>query len=622
MRIEWIHIRNFRYIRDLEIRDVENALILVGQNNVGKTAVLNALCAVGGQYEISPSDFNEKKQNVEIDLALRITEEDLELLHRQRKVSSYRRMEIWKREFRKKLPSYRDGVLTFSFSANYQGRIRLNDGYHKNNPVINEVFPKIYYVDSQRDLEKLQDTFLSFMEDDLLNQMRSDCCLFERSKKCRHCFSCIGLITQKTPAMLNAFETQKLLEYKLYQMNLDTFSEKVNENFRRNGGAAGDILYELTCNTDRIFQVNAYFKPRGPQEQEPVAALGKGMRSIYLLSLLEAYIQDEERIPGLILMENPEIFLHPSLQKKSSEILYRLSTKSQVIFTTHSPNLLFQFHSRQIRQMVLDSEGYSVIRENTNLTGILDDLGFSAGDFLNVSFVFIVEGKQDKSRLPLLLEKYYSEIFDQDGNLSRVSIISTNSCTNIKTYANLKYMNQTYLRENFLMIRDGDGKDPRELADSLCRYYEKRSQEDVDRLPRVTRDNVLILKYYSFENYFLDPDVMTEIGVVGSAEEFYEILFEKWKEYLHRLQSGRHLTEVLGHSLDSVQDVKDHMEEIRIYLRGHNLYDLFYGRFRKNEKEILKAYIQAAPRETFQDILDAVDRFVYFENRKKIRKDL
>lgn len=617
MRIERLHIRNFRFIRDLEIRDIENALILVGKNNVGKTAVLNAICAAGGQYEIAMSDFNEKKQNVEIDISLRITEEDLKILHRQRKVSSYRRPEIWMREFQKKLPSYRDGLLTFSFSANYHGRIRLSDGYHKHNPVIKEVFPKIYYVDSQRDIEGIQDTLLSFMEDDLLNQMRADCCIFERSKKCSHCFSCIGLITQKTPAQLNAFETQKLLEYKLYQLNLDDFSQKVNENFRENGGTPGTFQYELTCNTDRIFQVNARFDPRGPREKEPVSALGKGMRSIYLLSLLEAYLQDEERIPGLILMEDPEIFLHPSLQKKSSEILYRLSTKSQVIFTTHSPNLLFQFHSRQIRQMVLDQEGYPVIREETDLSAILDDLGFSAGDLLNVSFVFIVEGKQDKSRLPLLLEKYYSEIYDEDGKLSRIAVISTNSCTNIKTYANLKYMNQTYLRENFLMIRDGDGRDPEELAGSLCRYYESRNQEDTDRLPRVTRNNVLILKYYSFENYFLYPAVMAQIGVIRSEEEFYEILFQKWEEYLHRLRSGRHLTEILGHSLSGPEDVKKHMEEIRIFVRGHNLYDIFYGRFRKNEEEILRAYIQAAPRDTFRDILDAIDRFVYFENRKR-----
>jgi len=70
------------------------------------------------------------------------------------------------------------------------------------------------------------------------------------------------------------------------------------------------------------------------------------------------------------------------------------------------------------------------------MSEILDDLGYGANDLLNVSFVFIVEGKQDKSRLPLLLEKY----------------------------------NQVYLRDQFLMIRDGDGKDPEELASQLCRY--------------------------------------------------------------------------------------------------------------------------------------------------------
>ena len=208
-----------------------------------------------------------------------------------------------------------------------------------------------------------------------------------------------------------------------------------------------------------------------------------------MLSLLETYVAEPDRIPSIILVEDPEIFLHPQLQKMCCEILYRLSLKNQVIFQTHSPDLLFNFTARQIRQVVLDDDMYSVIREKTDLGRILDDLGYGASDLMNVSFVFIVEGKQDKSRLPLLMENYYSEIRDQ-----------------------------------FLMIRDGDGKDP--------------------------------------------------------------------------------------------EDKKDHMEEIRIHLRGHNLYDIFYGPFRSREQEILKAYIRLAPRDDFKDILDAIDSFPYFDSRK------
>lgn len=39
------------------------------------------------------------------------------------------------------------------------------------------------------------------------------------------------------------------------------------------------------------------------------------------------------------------------------------------------------------------------------------------------------------------------------------------------------YMNQIYLKDNFLMIRDGDGKDSDMPKNQLCRYYEERNAE-------------------------------------------------------------------------------------------------------------------------------------------------
>ena len=115
---------------------------------------------------------------------------------------------------------------------------------------------------------------------------------------------------------------------------------------------------------------------------------------------------------------------------------------------------------------------------------------------------------------------------------------------------------------------------------------------------------------------------MAEIGIIESEEQFYEIFIEKWREYLYRLRSGRKLTEVIEHDLTSVDDIKQHMEEIRIHMRGHNLYDIYYGRYRENEQEILSRYIDAAPREDFADILDSIDRFIYFESRKKKEENL
>ena len=590
MRIKDIRIRNFKSIREIHIPDIEQALILVGQNSTGKTAVLDALRAVAGSYQVRKEDFREDYPNIEIMLTLTVGEEDLQRMYHHGIVSSYRRYESWRRDFGRKIPSFKDGEVTFEFTANREGKIRYGDGISKHNRYIPMLLPKLYYIDAQRDLENFEEDLLLMQEDDLVKRMRAGNCMFDMGKVCNHCFSCIGLIHKKETASLNAFEAAKLLEHKLYQRNLDEFSRRVNANFRKNGGKE-TIRYSMNRDLEKMLSVTTEICREDEKIARSMDTMGKGMRSIYMLSLLETCEETKEEGTDVILVEDPEIYLHPKLQRVTGDILYRLSRTSQVIFSTHAPNLLANFNSREIRQVLVGKDGTSEVKERTDISGVLDDLGYSANDLMNVNFVFIVEGKQDKSRLPLLIKKYYDETYEEDGTLSRIAIITTNSCTNIKTYANLKYMNQIYLQDNFLMIRDGDGKDANELKRQLCQYYEERNLEDVDRLPRVTEKNVLILKYYSFENYFLNPTIMALLGVVPSEEAFYEMFLEKWKEYLHKIRSGKKLREVLGKDLETVEDVKAHMEEIRIHIRGHNLYDIFYGRYKKQETDLLERYI-------------------------------
>lgn len=619
MRLNRLRIQNFKSIRDMEIQDIENVLILVGKNSAGKTVALDALRILDDTYELQVNDFNLEAGNIEIDVDLQLDGEDLIMFNEEGIVSNYRRYDLWLREFKNRLPSYDGdtGLLRFRLTVNRNGQRRYGDGVRKHNSYIAQVIPKFYYIDSMRHFQDIQDDIFLCQESEWIGRLRDGRCLFDGGKDCRRCFHCIGKIEQKTPAELNVLETARLFEYKLYQGNFNRFAESVNEYFHKNGGQSEDIYYYMAENMADLCKVSGFVRNRERDVEMPLSEMGTGMRCIYILSLLEAYIQGGKRMPCIILMEDPEIFLHPRLQKVAGEILYRLSKNNQVIFTTHSPNMLFNFTSNQIRQILLDKEWYSVARKPADVDQILDDLGYTANDLMNVNFVFIVEGKQDKSRLPLLLDKYYSEIVDEKGKPYRVAIITTNSCTNIKTYANLKYMNKLYLKDQFLMIRDGDGKDPEELAGQLCRYYDECRIRDVDKMPKVTRRNVLILKYYSFENYFLEPDIMAKIGILDTAGAFYDILFDKWKEYLYRLKCGRHFTEAIGVEIKSLEDIREHIEEFKIYMRGHNLYDIFYGRYKKREKEILKAYIDAAPREAFADILDAIDQFVYFENRVK-----
>lgn len=618
MKISNLHIENFKSIRNMDIKEVENALILVGKNNTGKTVVIDAIRAAAGEYTVRKEDFWQEEKNIIIRMQVEFTDEDLLLFHSKGIVSKYKKYDLWIKDFCMKLPSFQDGILSFDCVININGSVKYSDGVKKNNQYIKMVFPKTYHIDHTRNLEAIQNEVFRFYDTDSLNDLKENVCLFDKARKCNRCFNCIGVIDKKTPLELSVFETTRLLEYKLFHMNMTVFADKLNRYFRANGGMSQEIKFETEFNVDEMFRIQTKVYNRDRETLGNINMLSEGLRSIYALSLLEAYIDEEGTIPCIIMIEDPEIYLHPQLQKAASEILFRLSKKNQVIFSTHSPNMIFNFSSKQIRQVVLDEEYYTVVKDETDVDEILDDLGYTANDLMNVSFVFIVEGKQDGNRLPLLLEKYYTEIYDEDGKIQRISIIPTNSCTNIKTYANLKYINKLYLKDQFLMIRDSDGKNPNHLVKQLCSYYSQRAKEDIGNLPRVTPKNVLILKYYSFENYFLDARIMAKIGVVKTEEDFYNILFKKYKDYLYKLPSFKRMVKNSGIRIRTKEDIKQNMELIKTYVRGHNLYDIFYSRYRGDaENEILRQYIDAAPRETFKDILDSIDRFVYFENRRK-----
>lgn len=647
MRISKLAICNFKSIGHLSMEQVESALILVGRNNTGKTVVIDALLTAAGVTPVEKHMFQDIKKPITMDVTLHITEEDLHLLHENGVVSKEKDYDRWLEIFLERFPGYEpkeelktqeinasdmDGTeeddedeeetkeqLTFRFVATADGSVQYLDTTGKHNPYVKAVFPKIHYIDNNRSVTELQEEIFALQGSDVFEKVKSGTCMYDETKTCDHCFSCIQSIENKRPLELSVVESARLMEYQIHNLNIRDFSERVNRCFQKNNGPSQEVQFTMQLNQENMFNLDTLIVNKERNLKGSLQLMSGGTKSIYLLSLLEAYIAGENTLPCIIMMEDPESYLHPQLQKVAGEILYRLSKKNQVVFSTHSPNMIFNFTQKQIKQVVLDESYATTVRENVDIDEILDDLGYTANDLMNVSFVFIVEGKQDSNRLPLLLEKYYSEIYDEEGMLQRISIIITNSCTNIKTYANLKYINKLYLKDQFLMIRDSDGKNPTQLTRQLCNYYDRRArQEDPQNVPRIQPKNVLILKYYSFENYFLDPKVMTEIGVLKREEDFYNILYDKYQSYLYRLGSFRRMEKRFGLRFRSKDDIKKNIETIKIYVRGHNLYDIFYGRYRgEKEKEILKKYIEVAPRECFADILDAIDRFVYFESRKK-----
>lgn len=142
MKITYLHIKNFKSIFDMEIDEIDNAMILVGRNNTGKTVVIDAIRLAAGEYKVKDSDFLDIKKKIEIGICVEFDEQDLERFHELGMVSKYKRDDLWQRDFQSKLPSFQDNVLCFTCMIGRDGAVKYNDGFRKNNSYIPLIFPK------------------------------------------------------------------------------------------------------------------------------------------------------------------------------------------------------------------------------------------------------------------------------------------------------------------------------------------------------------------------------------------------------------------------------------------------------------------------------------------------
>src|SRR3990172_10184359 len=67
--------------------------------------------------------------------------------------------------------------------------------------------------------------------------------------------------------------------------------------------------------------------------------LGEGIQNALVLSILQAF--EERRKKGAILLiEEPEMFLHPQKQRTLNKTLRKIGESNQIIYTTHSPHFV------------------------------------------------------------------------------------------------------------------------------------------------------------------------------------------------------------------------------------------------------------------------------------------
>lgn len=233
-----------------------------------------------------------------------------------------------------------------------------------------------------------------------------------------------------------------------------------------------------------------------PGVDVPLNDSGTGISQV--LALL--YVAVTAPAPRIIVIDEPNSFLHPGAAKKLIAILRRLS--HQYLVTTHSPEILNSADPEVV--LLVRWDGLKSVVETidrANLQGqrqILYDLGVRLSDVFGADNVLWVEGPTEEYCFPLLLQ----HLKLRSAATAIVAVTSPDDLVRRKPRSVLAW-------EVYERISRGAALLPPALAFSFDR--ERRTDKEIDDIKRRSRGTVHFISRRTYENYLLDAEAISAV---------------------------------------------------------------------------------------------------------------
>jgi len=481
MQISKLQIKNYKSIRDTGEISLKKLFALIGQNNVGKSTILKAIRLVFADdgVVVKRTDFHKNINNgIEIELTLQDFYSD--------------KYDEFKNE---------NSFIVIKIVVAYEN---LDPIYYLNGKKVPKTkikkLPELLIISDIRDPENeskgsaksfLKKLFSLVLEKEETSEFVKSRKTLEGGRK-KQISNISKKITEKIQEILNVDNLEISISTEVDFSKIFSYSSK---------------LIDRNLLADHI--------PDGVD----ILSCGTGLQSMFILSLLETYAEMAERSDSILLIEEPEVYLHPAFQRKMFNALRKIASINQVIYTTHSPIMISDLWIDDSIKLATLKDGETLINE-IDIEEIINELGIRYEDTLNAKAIVFVEGLDDLA----VFEKIASFLSKEKIN-HPIKFIPTDGFKSMHLYAQMKILFSDNVNAEFYCIVDGDGIDAEERKQEILDKVSKnlKNIKQNSKLEKF-KNRIKILKKYSIESYFLNADILHNAFPDIKKEELAEMI--------------------------------------------------------------------------------------------------
>ena len=320
MKIKNLHIKEFKGLRDISINFEKNdepldLVVLAGSNGSGKTRVLESI----KDYFESHIDIQEIK--IINNLQIFFEKEEKECID---KIGSEK---------------YFYSALKY-FSLNDK-KENLNDSSYsviKKNLLI---LPKIIYVPTEINFQKMNTASTTLVQE----------------------YNFINIVNTNLIKGIPSYIATKMISAMLKNKN-----EKVGDVQKKVFDEINEIfeILDIDVKAEDISQdgKNMPIFENSSGDKFDINELSSGEKQLFLRTLAIKMLNPENSI---ILIDEPELSLHPKWQQKIVDVYRKIGENNQIIIATHSPHILGSVRKENIMLLDKDDEGQIVVRTGDEL---------------------------------------------------------------------------------------------------------------------------------------------------------------------------------------------------------------------------------------------------------------